>query len=646
MIGGYNIDFLIASLIILFLVLFEFEKQNQLKNASTKIFRLFLLTGIADVVLDLLSTFLLAWNIGELAGVTRVILTAFYLMQILMPYFAVYYTQTLRRINLPKIHRSMKLWGIVPMFLGVVVITNLWSEILFGFDAMGNYFHGPAYLLMYIYGIMYACALLPICICHRHEFSSREIRVVMEFLFIEGICVAVQAYDGRYLTTGFGIGLCMAILYLTINNPHIYVDYLTGCFNMTYLRVWVREQMEKEKSFHVIAADVSGLNRVAKIAGADVSDYVMMEIADKLRRYDKNAKVFRIAGKRFLIAVESLAEYESCRSYMQELFMQGFDVDHNGEPVRFRAVLCGMVGAETLQSRSILLAYLDYMAGLAANSEDTVLIQSDEKIMEGFLYEQEIERYLKTAVEDDLFELNYQPVYSLKEKSYVSMEVLSRLRHPNLGYVPPDVFIVLAERSGQISQISELQFRRLCRFLKEHRDILDKLESVKFNLSPLELMKCGHSRVLIDTIREFELPYAKFQFEITETAATEYSDNLYQLIKEFQQVGIGLCLDDFGVGYANCNTVMKLPFSAIKLDRSLLKDVCSEPQAAVFYQSIANVLKNMGFQVIAEGAETAEEVELLRSWNVNLIQGYYFSKPVSGTEILKVLEENQDKSGE
>ena len=101
--------------------------------------------------------------------------------------------------------------------------------------------------------------------------------------------------------------------------------------------------------------------------------------------------------------------------------------------------------------------------------------------------------------------------------------------------------------------------------------------------------------------------------------------------------GIGLCLDDFGSGYANLNTVMQLPFSVIKLDRSLLFHICTDERAASFYQSVVSTFQHMGYRIISEGVETESEMELLSSWGVDMIQGYYFSRPLPPEELLKLL---------
>jgi EAL domain-containing protein (putative c-di-GMP-specific phosphodiesterase class I) len=241
-------------------------------------------------------------------------------------------------------------------------------------------------------------------------------------------------------------------------------------------------------------------------------------------------------------------------------------------------------------------------------------------------------------MERDLFEVYYQPVYSTETHGYITLEALSRLWHPDLGSVPPDVFISIAERNDWIARISLLQFRRVCAFLRQHREELSQIQNVKFNLSPAELMKAGHSAKLVGIIQEYGLDPRRFQFEITETVATQYSEELYQSVSVFQEVGIGLCLDDFGSGYANLNTVLRLPFSVIKLDRSLLMGIDDTPQVATFYQSIVKVIQDMGYHVVAEGVETAHQLELVRKFGVTMIQGYYFSKPQPQQALLELLQ--------
>ena len=148
----------------------------------------------------------------------------------------------------------------------------------------------------------------------------------------------------------------------------------------------------------------------------------------------------------------------------------------------------------------------------------------------------------------------------------------------------------------------------------------------------------GHFIRIMD---KYGIPHEWIQFEITETVATEYNASLGIIVEEFLNAGIRLCLDDFGSGYANLNTVMKLPFSTIKLDRSLLYEICHDNTRAMFYQSIVETFHKMNYHIVSEGVETKEEVELISRWGVDMIQGYYFSKPLPETELLRIMQNNR-----
>lgn len=384
--------------------------------------------------------------------------------------------------------------------------------------------------------------------------------------------------------------------------------------------------------------DLWKLKQVNKLYGVTIGDELLIQIAEYLHKINETNHVFRIHGNRFFVFTTSLMDYEMNKDAIMQLFERPFKV--KGERITFSAAICGIINVQEMKEIDLLIDYLEYLVQLKPKSDRTILIQNDQHTKEGFLYEQEVKKYMATAIERDLFEVYYQPLYDLKEKRYRTMEALSRLRHPSLGMISPEVFIGIAEKHGQIAKLGYLQFRKVCKFIKEHPQIMEKIESIKYNLSPLELLKSGYSKKLLRTIEEFDIPFSYFQFEITETVATEYSEALYQTIADFRKSGIQICLDDFGSGYANLNTVLKLPFSTIKLDRSLLNGICYDDQVALLYKNIVAVMQNLGHKVVAEGVETQEEIDLLKQWGVDLVQGYYYTKPLDSEQIIHKLEED------
>ena len=634
----YNADFLIAAVVILLLVLRNFLDQKRAEDLNSRVFLFFAVIGILDVIAELVSNYYITSGDGDFGLAAVVTTTIFYLFQALLPYTLLCYIMTLHDNKLISV-KKMLLAGIATILLVSIVLTNPFTEKLFYFDISAGYVEGPWYRLMYYSALFHLAVILILVISWKKEFGPQKIKVILDILILCGCGVVIQLLYYPLLMTGFGMSLGILALFLTINNPNANRDSLTGVYNHLYLTRRSDELIAAGKSFHIITIYLYQLKHINKVAGVEGGDYILQLTAKKLEELC-GSRVFRITGKRFLVLTMSLQEYEYYITQIKKMFETDMQMDADSSKPATPVILSGIVHGQKLGASGLMLEYAEYLESLSMQNGMIEVIQDDQQTMDGFLYNKKVEQYLHTAIAQDLFEVYYQPLYDLKEKRYRTMEALSRLRHPSLGMISPEVFIGIAEKHGQIAKLGYLQFRKVCKFIKEHPQIMEKIESIKYNLSPLELLKSGYSKKLLRTIEEFDIPFSYFQFEITETVATEYSEALYQTIADFKKSGIQICLDDFGSGYANLNTVLKLPFSTIKLDRSLLNGICYDDQVALLYKNIVAVMQNLGHKVVAEGVETQEEIDLLKQWGVDLVQGYYYTKPLDSEQIIHKLEKD------
>ena len=635
----YNISFLVSALLFLLLILYHFMNRKRLEDSNSRVFRLVITLGILDILFDLLTTSLISGNHSRLSSLTLFLMTVFYLLQVLVPYILFLYSWSLGSTDTLTEKTVFYILSLPAAVMALMVIYNMRSEIFFSIDSCGNYVRGTCYLGMYLYALVYAGLTLICGIMRYRKLGFHNFCITCEFLAIMGGCVTVQAVRHDLLTTGLGLGLGITALYLTINNPSNYTDRLTGDFNLQSLLGWLQELYRKKKIFHVLVININHLEQINKLFGIRFGDEILQTVSETLNKILTTPYVFRTSSKRFVVLTYSLTEYERVRDRIHAFFSGNLTVEK--EHFQFSGVICGILHAQRLKDCDMLLSYMDYLVSLAPAGTDTLLIQGDDNTLKGFQYNTEIEHYLRTAIDEDLFELYYQPVFSLEKGRFVTAEALSRLRHPVFGFISPEIFISIAERNGQIAQIGLLQFRRMCRFMQEHPHVMKQLDYINFNLSPAELLRDGYCQKLIDIIQEAGLPFSRFQFEITETVATEYSDKLYQIIADFTKRGIRLSLDDFGSGYANLNTVLMLPFTTIKLDRSLLNGITTDEKSACFYHNIVSILNNMGYHLIAEGVEQKSEAELLHSWGIHLIQGFYFSKPLTPEALTNLLDQSK-----
>ena len=561
----YNIDFLIAAMVILLLVLWYFLGQKRAEDLNNQVFLFFAIIGILDVVAELASNYYISFPNSNCEIAAMLATTIFYLLQALLPFTVICYIQTLHDNKIISA-KKMFLSGVPTFILMGMILTNPFTEKLFYFDIPAGYMKGPWYMLMYYSALCHMVAALILIVIWRKKLGYQKVKSLLEILLISGAGVVIQLLYHPLLTTGFGMSLGILVLFITINNPHANIDTLTG----------------------------------------------------------------------------SLEEYEYYLTQLKRMFDGNSKLNVNNKIITMPVIISGIMNAQKLGDSGLILEYAEYLEALSAKNGLTEVIQDDYQTMNGFLYNKRVEQYLHKAITEDLFEIYYQPVYSTRKKCFITLEALSRLQHPELGWIAPDVFIQIAEKNHMIEQITDLQFSRVCRFLGENRYLMRHLLNVKVNLSSLDLMRNDCSRHFIRIMDAYKIPHNWIQFEITETVATECNAGLRRVAEEFTDAGIGLCLDDFGSGYANLNTVMRLPFSVIKVDRSLLFDICRDEKRAIFYESVVETFHKMNYHIVSEGVETQEEMEQISSWGVEMIQGYYFSKPLPEKELLELLKKQDN----
>ena len=591
----YNADFLIAAVVILLLVLRNFLDQKRAEDLNSRVFLFFAVIGILDVIAELVSNYYITSGDGDFGLAAVVTTTIFYLFQALLPYTLLCYIMTLHDNKLISV-KKMLLAGIATILLVSIVLTNPFTEKLFYFDISAGYVEGPWYRLMYYSALFHLAVILILVISWKKEFGPHKIKVILDILILCVCGVVIQLLYYPLLMTGFGMSLGILALFLTINNPNANRDSLTGVYNHLYLTRRSDELIAAGKSFHIITIYLYQLKHINKVAGVEGGDYILQLTAKKLEELC-GSRVFRITGKRFLVLTMSLQEYEYYITQIKKMFETDMQMDADSSKPATPVILSGIVHGQKLGASGLMLEYAEYLESLSMQNGMIEVIQDDQQTMDGFLYNKKVEQYLHTAIAQDLFEVYYQPVYSTEKNDFVTLEALSRLHHPELGWIAPDVFIQIAEKNHMIEQITDLQFKRICMFINEHRDLMKKLFNIKVNLSSLDLMRSDCSSHFIRMMDDMDIQHDWIQFEITETVATEYNAGLGMVVDGFMAAGVRLCLDDFGSGYANLNTVMRLPFSAIKIDRTLLFDICNDKKRAMFYQSIIETFHRMGYSI-------------------------------------------------
>lgn len=230
----YNIDFLIAAMVILLLVLWYFLGQKRAEDLNNQVFLFFAIIGILDVVAELASNYYISFPNSNCEIAAMLATTIFYLLQALLPFTVICYIQTLHDNKIISA-KKMFLSGVPTFILMGMILTNPFTEKLFYFDIPAGYMKGPWYMLMYYSALCHMAAALILIVIWRKKLGYQKEKSLLEILLISGAGVVIQLLYHPLLTTGFGMSLGILVLFITINNPHANIDTLTGLYNHLYL---------------------------------------------------------------------------------------------------------------------------------------------------------------------------------------------------------------------------------------------------------------------------------------------------------------------------------------------------------------------------------------------------------------------------
>jgi len=249
----------------------------------------------------------------------------------------------------------------------------------------------------------------------------------------------------------------------------------------------------------------------------------------------------------------------------------------------------------------------------------------------------EMERLLRRALEQKEFRLHYQPQFDLDNGRIISAEALLRWQRPGLGIIPPDRFIPLAEENGMILPIGEWLLEEVCQQARTWQRNGWHSFRIAANLSAQQFTQVGLSTIVTDILSATGLEAKFLELELTESVAMQHVETSLETLNTLKQIGINMAIDDFGTGYSSLSYLKQFPIDRLKIDRSFIADIASDPNDAAIVVAIISMANCMGLKVIAEGVETEEQLRFLKMHGCNAAQGFLLGRPVPADQFEQLL---------
>ncbi|AZD10157.1 c-di-GMP phosphodiesterase (BifA) [Pseudomonas chlororaphis] len=424
-------------------------------------------------------------------------------------------------------------------------------------------------------------------------------------------------------------------------------DFLTGLPN----RQQLQQQLDKilidagrlQRRVAVLCVGLDDFKGINEQFSYQTGDQLLLALADRLRAHSgRLGALARLGGDQFALVQADIEQpYEAAelaQSILDDLEAP-FALDH--QEIRLRATIGITLFPEDGDSTEKLLQKAEQTMTLAKsrsrNRYQFYIASVDSEMRR----RRELEKDLREALTREQFHLVYQPQISYRDHRVVGVEALLRWQHPEHGFVPPDLFIPLAEQNGTIIAIGEWVLDQACRQLREWHDLGFSDLRMAVNLSTVQLHHAELPRVVNNLLQIYRLPPRSLELEVTETGLMEDISTAAQHLLSLRRSGALIAIDDFGTGYSSLSYLKSLPLDKIKIDKSFVQDLLDDDDDATIVRAIIQLGKSLGMQVIAEGVETAEQEAYIISEGCHEGQGYHYSKPLPARELSAYLKQAQ-----
>ncbi len=395
--------------------------------------------------------------------------------------------------------------------------------------------------------------------------------------------------------------------------------------------------------FAVLFLDLDRFKFINDTLGHAVGDRLLRLVADRLRRLvRKDDTVARLGGDEFTVLLSTIACAEDAVKIAQKIIdsLQRSFVCH-GHELHATTSIGIAVHPQDGRDTGTLMRNADtamyFAKGEGRNNYRLYAAEMHAASLERL----EMENRLRHAIARDDFVVHYQPELDIQSGRIVAVEALLRWRHPKLGPVSPAVFVPLLEETGLIVPVGEWVLKSACAQTRAWRDAGLPPLLVAVNCSSRQFNHQKLTETVSQTIRENGLEYDCLTLEITESILVENAEEAVATLHDMSSMGVRLAIDDFGTGYSSLSYLKRFPIDAVKIDKSFVHDITTNPDDAAIVKTIITMAHNLNLKVIAEGVETEEQLAFLRTHQCDTVQGYLFAPPLSSEEFIAYLTDRE-----
>ncbi len=627
-----NIQAQLCGIILIIIMILFYVRYKSLRLNTQIIFQCLLVVVLFCVFFDMLSIWAIV-NLLYIPGTIVEMICKTYLASLVLVGLAGLLYECSGVYERQKKFMWVTMIGTGAALLYIVIIACL--PISIGRHGRIVYTEGPSVLMTYLSTCSFLVTNFILTIRKRRQANPRRTQVVLMWLGIWFAAAIVQFLNNELLLVGYAGAVGILIIFLRQENPEYMTDRATGLFNQDALLLYARKLYNMDREFSVLSIWFN--LGISQADDGEREQAVMVEFARRLPNLPAT-RVFKMADDEVWMVFDDLSQAKDTMERVKVFIESG------------RKEIGVMAQVEYTYMPSSLLAgdyqemvhILQYARWKGQDHSISNFRQVDRKFVVQMKQEKAMELMLDQAMKEDRIEVFYQPIYATREHRFVSAEALVRMRDTNGQLVAPASFIPVAERNGDIIQLGEIVFDKVCRFFTEEQLERYGLHYIEVNLS---VVQCGYKQLADDYIRimeKYRMHPDCINLEITESASMSAKKTLLGNMCRLREYGVHFSLDDFGTGQSNLNYIVEMPVDIVKFDREMSQAFFRDEKAQYVMNAAMQMIQGMQLKIVSEGIEDKQQYLEMEKLGIDYIQGYYFSKPLPEKEFLAFLHKNND----
>lgn len=543
-------------------------------------------------------------------------------------------TGTTHRLDMSWLVR-IALW--VPMLaVCAFVLSNPIHHLVF-VSISGMPSRGPLFWTLYVVATYYAAIGVAWLIRWRQLLSSMEFTVMLAlYPLIYVSLIAQYAYPVLNMEM-FITSIAMMLLSAFVIRPETRRDFNVNAASLQAYRDMTHRAFVTEKNRTLVYLEVMNLEQIRELVGKDTLQDILGGISNNLSKHLlRDDVLYYLHNGLFCIAPRS-NDVDRTVKIAQEAHIEGRERALASRDNRMHPKMrtCIVRIPEDAPDNDTLKTFIRRFSYLVPDS--CVTTYSLLSMKEDFDLEMALTDIVENAIDNRSFEVHYQPIWCAKDGKFHTAEALIRLNDPKFGWIPPTLFVPEAEQNGLITEIGNILIEKVCEFLGTFDYEACGLDYIEINLSADQCVRPGFAYELLGVMDKFGVDSSRLNLEITETSSSFSQEAISENVRLLAGAGLVFSIDDYGTGYSNLKRTVELPFSIIKIDKSLA-DAYKDEKGRVLLADTIAMMKKVGKKVLAEGIESPEQAESLIDMGIDYIQGYYYAKPMPEDKFVEFLK--------